>query len=291
MRETRAHLSPVFFISSDPGGRLRRTLAEQARGAAPLVQTELPAGESHAIWRLAAESGARVVARALAGQTLLIADGHHRYETALAYRDELAAAGAPRDGRNAHEFVLAYVVPEGDAGLVLWPTHRAVAGAPLDWHGAIERARERFDVRPLSAAEVARAETLLEEERGRPSLVLAARGATGGWLLRLREPDRLSVISSVAFHELFLGVAARLPSAEQVERMSYHRDVEEALGRVARGSAQAAALLSAPRVEQVREAAAAGARLPPKTTYFWPKVPTGIAIHVVDPAEEVTGER
>jgi uncharacterized protein (DUF1015 family) len=290
MRETRAHLSPVFFISSDPAERLQRLVGVRAR-ATPLVQAEFPAGESHTLWRLTADDGAAEVARALAGQTLLIADGHHRYETALAYRDELAAAGAPLAGRNAHEFVLAYVVSEADAGLLLWPTHRALAGTPLDWRGAIERARERFDVRPISAAEVARAETLLEGERGCPSFVLALADAPGGWLLRLREPDRLSVISSVAFHDDFLGELVGLARAEQVERTSYHRDVAEALGRVARGAAQAAALLSAPRVEQVREAAAAGERLPPKTTYFWPKVPTGIAIHLIEPAQVVVGGR
>jgi uncharacterized protein (DUF1015 family) len=81
--------------------------------------------------------------------------------------------------------------------------------------------------------------------------------------------------------------AAGLTGEDQLGWMGYVKSVGEALERVRSGSAQAAALLAAPQVEQVREAARAGQRLPAKTTYFWPKVPTGVAIHLIDPGEEV----
>jgi len=109
----------------------------------------------------------------------------------------------------------------------------------------------------------------------------------GGWLLRLRKPTRTTVISSVALHEVLLGEGAGLTAEQQVERISYVKDATEALDGVRSGTAQAAFILAAPEVGQVRAAAAVGERLPPKTTYFWPKVPAGIAIHSIDTTETV----
>jgi uncharacterized protein (DUF1015 family) len=126
---------------------------------------------------------------------------------------------------------------------------------------------------------------VLEEEAGRPTFALVARDE-GGWLMRLRRPDAPNRISSVAFHDAFLSGCLNLSADEQVERISYVKDAGEALEAVESGAAQAAALLAAPRVAQVREAAAAGERLPPKSTFFWPKVPTGVAVHLVGPGGE-----
>jgi uncharacterized protein (DUF1015 family) len=127
----------------------------------------------------------------------------------------------------------------------------------------------------------------LENERGLPAFVLVARGEEGGGLLRLRDRTTFSTISSVAFHDVFLADGVGLTSEDQIERVSYCKDASEALNEVRSGRAHAAVLLAAAEVLQVRRAAAAGERLPAKTTYFWPKVPTGVAIHAIDPQEDV----
>lgn len=286
MRACQAQLSPVFFICSDPNGKVSKLLGRLA-SEEPSDAAEFPKGHDHQVWQVARRETVEELTGLLNEQVYLIADGHHRYETALAYRDGLLASGAPETGRGAHEFIMAYVVPEGDPGLALLPAHRVVTGEPLEWIGAVLKASGRFDVKRLGEAELDSVERMLEDEAGRPAFVLVARDVEGGWLLRLRKADSLSGISSVAFHEVFMPEAAGLTRDDQLGRMGYVKSVGEALERVRSGSAQAAALLAAPQVEQVREAARAGERLPTKTTYFWPKVPTGVAVHWIDPGEEV----
>lgn len=281
MRACRAHLSPVFMICSDPGAEISELLAECAAGA-PDESAEFPVGERHAIWRLSAGSVTGRLAELMSDQSLLIADGHHRYETALAYQDE-------RPGGGGHDHVLVYVVPEGDAGLLLLPTHRIVTGAGFDPRPALERSARRFEVRELSEAEISAADELLERERGRPSFIFVT-GDGAGWLLRMR--SRVASVSeaaraasdfaSVAFHDVFLAESLDITPELQSDRVTYARDPGEAMERVRTSGAAAAALLAPAEVAQVREAAAAGVRLPAKTTYFWPKVPTGVAVHIMD---------
>jgi len=286
MRACQAQLSPVFFICSDPHGEVGKLLGRVA-SEEPSDVAEFPQGHDHQVWQVARCETVEELTGLLNEQVYLIADGHHRYETALAYREELLASGAPETGRGAHEFIMAYVVPEGDPGLALLAAHRIVSGDPLEWTDAVLKASGRFDVKRLGEAELESVERALEGEAGNPAFVIVARDVEGGWLLRLRDANSSSKISSVAFHEVFMQEAAGLSREGQVGLMGYVKNAGEAMERVRSGSAQAAALLAAPLVEQVREAASAGVRLPAKTTYFWPKVPTGVAVHLIDPREEV----
>lgn len=278
MRACRAQLSPVFFICSDAGGRIAALLSDLAVGE-PTERAEFPAGQAHEVWCVEREEALEGLASALDEQVFLIADGHHRYETALAYRAEPGAAGDAADDRAAHDYLLAYIVPESDPGLLLLPTHRTIGGELLDWDAAALNAASDFEVIRLSDVDSASLEQVLEGEAGRPTFVLVARDAAGGWLMRLREGGALSGISAVAFHDVFLSSCLGLSGEDQLGRIGYVKEADEALAAVRSGAVQAAALLAAPRIAQVREAAAAGERLPAKTTYFWPKVPTGLAIH------------
>jgi len=286
MDACRAQLSPIFFICSDPDGRISELLEVVSAGA-PDVRAEFPSRSSQEVWRMDRGEAVDELAALMSEQVFLIADGHHRYETALAYRDRLNGGGAPQTGRQAHEFLMAYVVPEGDPGLLLLPTHRVVSGDSVKWVDAISQAADRFDVKRLSEAELDSVEGMLNEEVGRPTFVLVARDHEGGWLLRSRDTDVTGSVPSVAFHDVFMSGVVGMGREEQIGRMSFVKDVGSALQSVRGGAAQGAALLAAPRVAQVREAAAGGERLPPKTTYFWPKVPTGLAVHLIDVTENV----
>ncbi len=291
MRACRTQLSPIFFICSDPNERIREALAECADGIATET-TEFPAGHGHEIWRVSGGAAAQL-ASILADQILLIADGHHRYETALAYREGLIGEGAPQLGDGAHHYLLAYIVPEGDPGLLLLPTHRIVTGARVDWTEAIGRVEDRFQVRRLDEAEVDSADVLLEEERGHPSFIIVAADEVGGWQLRSRHKggdgisDAYAGIAAVAFHDVFVPEALGLSPDEAAERVTYSRDPGEAMERLRSGSATGVVLLAPPSVAQIREAAQVGERTPTKTTFFWPKVPTGVAFHAIDPEEPV----
>ncbi len=280
MRACRAHLSPVFFICSDADARITRLLGDLTEGE-PTERAEFPAGQAHEVWNVEEREMLDGLAGALNEKNFLIADGHHRYETALAYRDEVGSADTGGSGRAAHDFLLAYIVPEGDPGLLLLPTHRTIGGEPLNWSGASLDAASDFEVTRLTDMNGESAQQALEEEAGRPTFVLVAQGEPGGWLMRLRNPGAVRGISAVALHDAFLSGCLGLSAEEQSGRISYLKEASAALEAVRSGAVQAAALLAAPLVSQVREAAAAGERTPAKTTYFWPKVPTGFAIHVV----------
>lgn len=287
MRACGAQLSPIFFICSDPEGQIGLFLREhgQGEGAEP---AELPEGERHEIWRVEGEPNTGRLASLMQDQIYLIADGHHRYETALAYRDALVEEGFLLTGKQSHEYVLAYVVPEGDPGLLLLPTHRVIGGGPLDIVPTVLRMADRFEIVRLDEAEVASVDTILAAETGRPTFVLVARGTEGGWLLRLMKTGEGGGVPSVALHDVFLSMGLDLTPEQQADRVSFVKESAAAVEAVRTGSAQAAALLAASTVAQVRHAVAEGKRLPAKTTYFWPKVPTGPAIHPIDPNEEVT---
>jgi uncharacterized protein (DUF1015 family) len=281
MRACRTQLSPIFFICSDVEGRVSKLILKTA--ATEATETaEFPKGERHEIWRVAESEDLERLTALLSDQIFLIADGHHRYETALAYREELLAQGPASSGTDSLHCLLAYIVPETDPGLMLLPTHRTIAGEQVDWIGAALRASARFDIVRLEDEDLQRTQELLEQDAGRPAFILVAGGESGGWLMRLRSADAMSVVSSVALHNEFLTECAGLSSQEQLDRIRYVKDSAEALDAVRSGSVQAAALLAASDVSQIRAAVTAGERLPPKTTYFWPKVPTGIAMHSID---------
>ncbi len=279
MRACGAQLSPIFFICSDPEDRIGEALGDLVQKK-PAERAELPAGQQHEVWRVEKPDAIEKLTALLNEQTFLIADGHHRYETALAYRDGLIEVGASATGPGSHQHVLAHIVPEGDPGLLLLPTHRVIGGASLNWVAAALKTSERFDITRIEETEIESIVEELEAAAGTPTFLLVARDQPGGWLMRLRNADAFNSISAVAFQEVFLPEGLDLSPEEQVERMTYVKDAAEALERVRSGVAQAAALLAAPTVAQVREAVTAGQRTPSKTTFFWPKVPTGVAIHL-----------
>lgn len=285
MRACRAQLSPIFLICSDPDGGLAAAIADLATGE-PDESGEFPAGDAHGVWRVDDPEALDRLGRLFGERAFLIADGHHRYETALMYRDALIAAGAPETGRGAHEFVLAYIVAESDPGLLLLATHRVITGEEMDWAAAILSSSGRFEIDKLEDSQLAAAIGALETGEDSGAFILVTKRDPGAWRLRQAAGEE-RMIASVAFHEVLLEQGLGLSADEQVGRTAYLRDPREAIERVRSGAAEAAALLAAPSVAQVREAALLGRRLPPKTTYFWPKVPTGIAIHPIDPEDEV----
>ncbi len=280
MRACRTHLSPVFFICSDADGQIATALRKLS-ATKPAEQTEFPRGEQHEIWPVGRPRDQEKLAALLSGQIFLIADGHHRYETALAYREELLAAKTSPGGGSTIDYVLAYIVPENDPGLLLLPTHRTIAGEQVNWVAAALKATSHFDIVRLDEENLDDAWLKLEGEAGQPAFLLVAGEQEGGWLMRLRSAGAAEMVSAVAFHDAFLTGCVGLSSVEQLERIGYVKDLVAALHAVRTGEVQAAALLAPPDVTQVRAAVVSGERLPPKTTYFWPKVPTGVAMHSI----------
>jgi uncharacterized protein (DUF1015 family) len=288
VRAARAQLSPVFLIVDDPAGRLPALVDRAVRGG-PALDAETPDGIRHRLWRVVEGPLAEKIREAAGdgGGPLLIADGHHRYETALEM-----GRGTP-EGHPARR-TLACVVGASDPGLVCLPTHRALSRPPDDgWRAFLE---EAFEVRELDLGEGPAAPGAEDDGvRGAPARAAEAGAgamvampgagsgeAAGAWLLRPRAGDGAGgdlpdgAPAPVVFDRLVLRRGWGIGPDPAVERglLGYHRDAADALRDA--GSDGAAFLLPPPDVDAIREAAERGERLPPKSTYFWPKLPSGL---------------
>jgi uncharacterized protein (DUF1015 family) len=216
LRALRAHVEPLFFLYDG---------ALDGPGGEPLLEVELD-GVANRLWRVEGERPA-----ALADAQLLIADGHHRYETTLAFHEQ--------EGTEESAWLLAVIVPTEQEGLTIFPTHRLADDA---------------DVSPT-------------ESSGQPPLELLRQGR--GPVLYRRGESHL------------LATDASQPDAAAVEplvgpNVRYTPNAEEAVATVDSGGAGAALLLRPPTIEQVRETALRGETMPQKSTYFYPKLPSGL---------------
>lgn len=256
LRETRTMSEALFLLAPDRSGELARCL-ESATARQPDAQTEFQ-GETVRVWRLT-DREARALCEAAGRESLYIADGHHRYETALAFREEYPSA----------DRTLALIVPVTDPGLLLLPTHRLIYGSPVAWESVQEVVSAWFETQEISPP------------LPRDQLIV---GLPGPRLFSLRprplEPHQLEDLAP-AVKRLTVSWADRLVlplllgGSGEVAYTSRAEKVVEELGS---GKAAAALLLPPPTVEQVLEVADAGATMPQKSTYFFPKVPSGLVM-------------
>ena len=267
LRATGANLSAIFGLYA------RREPVRELLGAVDPGPPLIDVTGWHQVWRITDRDRIERFVRALASETILIADGHHRYETALAYRDE-------QPGNEAARWILAYLANMEEEGVVILPTHRLVRGAvpcaPADF---VDGVRRWFDVRVLPAG--------TRRESGEIDCVIGA-GRDHRYRLRrraeasaaLRESSPLvRTLDLAVLHELILERILGL----HVEDLGFTHDDDEAVGEVERGRASAAFLLNAPTIGQMRDVCLAGEVMPEKSTYFYPKIATGLVFSLVGP--------
>src|SRR5918992_823603 len=207
-RATRTNLSPIFSLFPDADGIAERAI-EQIAGGEPFATV---GGET--LWRSADEDMIAELQMALADAELLIADGHHRYETARVYADEVG-------GEGPHRYVLMLLCALSDPGLLVFPTHRLLTGLKDDTD------------KQIAIRDVLRGDFEIEE----------------------------------------------LDDISHLRGLHYSKDLDDAIEAVESGRADAGFFMRATPVEQVREVAATGESMPPKSTYFYPKVPTGLVFN------------
>jgi uncharacterized protein (DUF1015 family) len=276
-RATRANLSPIFSLFSDPAGAAWDALARSTDQPA-WAQTTDDDGAVNRLWRVADPTAIEAVRQALEGTELLIADGHHRYETARAYAEEVG-------GEGAHRYVLMCLVALEDPGLTVFPTHRLVRGLRPGQREALAAAiRRDFEIEPLDGC------TALAPEPGdgvrigyvdshvrRPFMLTLKDPATADAAMpEHAEPYRqldTAVLEAVILKGA-LGMTDE--NIDHLEGLGYARDHNQALEQVKSARYDAAFLMAPTPIERVQAVAAAGESMPPKSTYFYPKVPTGL---------------
>jgi uncharacterized protein (DUF1015 family) len=268
MRATATNIESIFLLAPDRDRALATAVAHASQGT-PDATAELN-GVGIRLWIVHAASPFP-----LPLSPLYIADGHHRYETASAYALENPAA----------DRVLALIVSAQDPGLAVLATHRVIFGAGRELERLLPRWREWFDVQPL-AAERDPVATLASLGEGRTACLVADRSRILTLLLKPGAlPDRLpSLAQSAAVRDLDVATIESLVVKEilgagvSTPIVRYVADANEALGMVQHGGAVMAVLLNPTKVEQVFAVADAGDVMPPKSTYFVPKVPSGLVL-------------
>jgi uncharacterized protein (DUF1015 family) len=276
-RATRTNLSPIFALYSDPDGAAWRALAPFVESS-PWNQTTDADGTVNRLWRVSDETAIEEIQRAAGDAELLIADGHHRYETARVYAEEIG-------GEGPHRYVLMCLVALEDPGLTVFPTHRLVRGLSAGQWEALSRAIDHdFD-----AIELASTDELPPPVNDDLQI---------GYIdVKVRVPYRLTLKNqaiadaalrthSVPYRRLDTAVLEALVlkaalgfSDEQIDHLDglgYARDAAQALELINSGAYDAAFLMAPTPVQRVQLVAASGESMPPKSTYFFPKVPTGL---------------
>ena len=299
LRRTRVQTGQLFLLYDDPSRLIDNLLEETARKSAPIELTD-EYGVIHRLWPVADPAFVRRIQSAMKDKKLVIADGHHRYETALNYRNEGRAKAGKTDPLAAYEFAMMTFVNTHSKGLTILPTHRVVGNlasfefekfrksmAPyFDWYSyPFQNPEER------AAAFAEFRKDLEGESHGRRAIGVYPGGGSFFLFLLRRDADLESVLPDISegqrgldvvlLHRLILdkglGITAEAVAAEK--NVGYEREMEAAIAHVDRGEAQVAFLLNPVRVQQVAEIALAGDVLPQKSTDFYPKLLSGVAIY------------
>jgi len=279
-RATRANISPIFSLFSDPRNAAWSALAP-ATELAPWADVTDGDGTRHRLWRVTDPQAIAAVQAATADAELLIADGHHRYETMAAYADEVGGDGE-------HRYILMCLVALEDPGLTVFATHRLVNGLdPARQEALAEALRRDFEIEEVPLEQLAPP----PQENGYSPLQMGYIDAHSKRPFRLTLKDQSIADAALAEHSppyrhLDTGVLEALilkgalglsdDDISHFNGMFYARDTEEAVAMVRSGAYDAAFVMRPTPVRQVRELAAEGENMPPKSTFFYPKLLTGL---------------
>jgi uncharacterized protein (DUF1015 family) len=284
-----ANTSPILALFEDKEKHLSSLLAEPGK---PIVS--FADGEGHSVWAITEPELIEKLSAALARQPLYIADGHHRYESALSYKRERQAC-SPSSGDEAFNFVMMTLVDFADPGLLILPPHRLLRGLS---RAALSRLpaglNSFFEVEelPLNKAGVWQQvdELLASGERDEFRLVVFGAGEGSLLVLSLRDPAAASSLMPAFHSDLYKSlnvsvldhvILEKLLGVEGGEeaRLDYTYSREDAVSRVVEKEYQLAFLLSPVKPEVIKAIADAGDRMPRKSTYFYPKTPAGLVLH------------
>jgi uncharacterized protein (DUF1015 family) len=284
------NLSPVFGLYPDPSGAVQRQVeAGLRRDRTPLVATD-QLGVENRLWIVTDQETHTAVRGLIADKPIFIADGHHRYETALKYRDELARSGGALHPEDPANFCLMMLVGISDPGLLILPTHRLVSGFPGLSGGALAaRIAPEFEVRQTGAGEAGcRAAWDAILRAGDQDVLGFGTVADGRWLVaRLRSDammDRLAPNQSADWRSLGVSILHVLVLDELLAKLGkpacrYVHSLEEVLADVTARGSDLACLVPPARMHHVESIASALETMPPKSTYFYPKLLTGLVLN------------
>lgn len=296
LRATRVHYEQLFLLYED-SGEIDSLLATRAE---PNIDVTDEYGVAHRVWQISDAGIIASVQGRMRDKKLVIADGHHRYETALNFRNECRATSPIASGDAPHEFVMMTFINMNDPGLLVLPTHRVVHSLQSFSVDEFQSSsRKLFEVEEIDPAIDAAHATSLLRERGRSGTALLAVTANRAFLLHSLKPAGSALLSGlsarqqsldvVQLHKCLLEGVLKLSeeSIRNQQNLSYVREASEALaavreGRAGKGAANVVFLMNPCPVQKVRDVAFSGEVMPQKSTDFYPKLLSGLTAYALD---------
>jgi uncharacterized protein (DUF1015 family) len=301
MKATSAHFSQIFTMYRDPSGDIEQVFRRTEQDK-PVFDVRLPDGVRHVLWRCADAESIGKIRHLIAPCKLYIADGHHRYETMLALREYLAGGGEPSQ-YSAVNYGTMFLTDMDQQGLVILPTHRILHSVQgLTAATLLDKVKEFFIVDKIedgakNPQKIRHA--CAEPPQHQPAFAVAFPGDAHAWRLTLKPQVNTSALGlatpSIAkldvtlLHGLVLDrITGITPEAQEAQtNLRYVKDTGKALDELTKPDTQAVFILGAARVDTVKRVADAGEVMPQKSTYFFPKLASGVVMNRIDPGEDL----
>jgi len=297
-RACRANLTPIHSLFNDKGNQVLRQYSPLIQGP-PDQEVRDGDGTIHRTWTFEDQGAISRIKDLIENRSLFIADGHHRYETALAYREEIGRSGGA-DSDNGSEYVMMYLTSTSHPGLTILPAHRLVKGVEAAVvRGLFEKVEAYFDIEEMNftcddshecARKLIAGISSYSEVTG--SFGVAVHGESGFRLLKLKSfegvdpiidagiPGPLRDLDVTILRDVIMCYGLGVDRERPEGHIEYTPSVAVALEKVWHGDIQACFILNPTRVEQVQAAAELGHKLPQKSTYFYPKLASGLVLNV-----------
>jgi len=293
LRTVQKDLEPVFLIFSDPESRILKFFAEITK-ARPIIEVEDSFGVKHAVWRVTDPEKIKLVQKALEGKALVITDGHHRYESALAYRDERRMQEVWTED-SAFNFHMSYMVPIQDEGLVVLPTHRLLKKIELT-SDTWQQLKKFFAVSEIDPTAEA-LEGFLESHRKEHAFCIYDGSKAYGLLLKdekavselvnVSYSRKAHVLDVIILRDVVFKTIMKTAELKIDDDILYVESTRSALEKVDNGEAKLAFLVNCTDPETVWQVARKHERLPEKSTDFYPKPVSGLMMMDVSPEEKL----
>jgi uncharacterized protein (DUF1015 family) len=302
-----AQLSPIFALYAEPKLSINRMLAASVEGIEPFIEVKQDDSEECRLWRVTDPELIRQVQREMRDQPLLIADGHHRYEATLKYRDHVRGEPGQWSGREAFNYIMAYFANMDDENLVILPTHRLVRGYPSQPFLQLEDMLQKyFYVEQYPKTAEGRSWFLKAlKSSGKKQRVIGASFKRDPRYLILRLKSKrimqrlakdvsspLRELDVTTLHLLILEHILGLAPDQQLsgDNIRYSQDEDAVLQTLEKEDFQAAFILNPPKAAEIATIASGGEKMPQKSTYFYPKLISGLIVNKIDPQEEIEAE-
>ncbi|MDR1003015.1 MAG: DUF1015 domain-containing protein [Oscillospiraceae bacterium] len=290
MKATHSNFSQIYSLYMDDGGKTRPKIDTLSAGKPDIEMTD-EGGVIHRLWIVSDEEAIAAVAKDFEARKLFIADGHHRYETGVNYSKYCKENGISKEGDNS-DYIMMMLVEMENEGLVVFPTHRLIRNLEgFDKDAVISKSKEYFTVTEHTGADGI--EPALDELYAQNKKAFAMYCKGGKWNLFVLNDiksmeealpdcsDALRGLDVSVLHSLVLDRVLGIDKANMASQinLTYTRVFEEAISKVDSGEFQCSFILNPTRVEEIRDVAAAGEKMPQKSTYFYPKLITGLVIN------------